>query len=131
MPFVSVQQRSTVSDSNSLEIKNNHEIKVEVAYATPQQQVILEVMVSPGCTIEQAIQQSGILESFPEIDLSVNKVGIFGKLSKSTLELKADNRIEIYRPLIADPKEVRRKREAEGKRMKKGGGDADSAEAKK
>ena len=120
-----------MSDSNSLEIKNNHEIKVEVAYATPQQQVILEVMVSPGCTIEQAIQQSGILESFPEIDLSVNKVGIFGKLSKSTLELKADNRIEIYRPRIADPKEVRSKREAEGKRMKKGGGDADSAEAKK
>jgi len=120
-----------VSDSNSLEIKNNHEIKVEVAYATPQQQVILEVMVSPGCTIEQAIQQSGILESFPEIDLAVNKVGIFGKLSKSTLELKADNRIEIYRPRIADPKEVRSKREAEGKRMKKGGGDADSAEAKK
>jgi len=119
-----------VSDSNPIELDNNDEIKVEVAYATPQQQVILEVLVSPGTTIEQAIEQSSVLDSFPEIDLSVNKVGIFGKLSKKTLELKAGERVEIYRPLIADPKEVRRKREAEGKRMKKGGGDAD-AEAKK
>ena len=118
-----------MSDSNLSELENN-EIKVEVAYATPQQQVILEVLVQPGCTIEQAIEKSGILDSFPEIDLSVNKVGIFGKLSKKTQELQAGSRVEIYRPLIADPKEVRRKREAEGKRMKKGGGEADS-EAKK
>jgi len=115
-----------VSDSNPLEPGNNDEIKVEVAYATPQQQVIIDVTVRPGTTIEQAIEQSGVLDSFPEIDLSVNKVGIFGKLSKKTLELKAGDRAEIYRPLIADPKEVRRKREAEGKRMKKGGGDADT-----
>jgi len=120
-----------VSDSNSLDAEKNDEFKVEVAYATPQQQVILDLMVSPDTTIEQAIEQSGVLERFPEIDLSVNKVGIFGKLSKKTLALKAGDRVEIYRPLIADPKEVRRKREAEGKRMKKGGGDADSAEAKK
>jgi len=113
-----------VSDSNSIETENNDEIKVEVAYATAQQQVILELMVSPGCTIEQAIEQSGILQSFSEIDLAINKVGIFGKLSKKTQELKAGERVEIYRPLIADPKEVRRRREAEGKRMKKGGGDA-------
>ena len=119
-----------MSDSNLLEIDNSDEIKVEVAYATPQQQVILETLVSSGTTIEQAIVQSGVLDSFPEIDLSVNKVGIFGKLSKKTLELKAGDRVEVYRPLIADPKEVRRKREAEGKRMKKGGGDAES-EAKK
>lgn len=119
-----------MSDSNPLDVEHADEFKVEVAYATPQQQVILDVMVSPGTTIEQAIEQSGVLERFAEIDLSVNKVGIFGKLSKKTLALKADDRVEIYRPLIADPKEVRRQREAEGKRMKKGGGDT-GAEAKK
>ncbi len=100
-------------------------IQVEVAYARPERQVILPVMLAPGATIEQAIEQSGVLSEFPEIDLSQNKVGIFGKLSKKTAELKAGDRVEIYRPLLADPKEVRRKREAEGKRMKKGGGDAD------
>ena len=113
-----------MSDSNPLDAEHSDEFKVEVAYATPLQQVILPVMVNPGTTIEQAIGQSGVLERFVDIDLAVNKVGIFGKLSKKTLELKAGDRVEIYRPLIADPKEVRRKREAEGKRMKKGGGDA-------
>lgn len=98
-------------------------MKVEVAYARPDQQLILEVMLPEGSSIEQAIEQSGILQRFPEIDLAVNKLGVFGKLSKKTAELKAGDRVEIYRPLIADPKEVRRKREAEGKRMKKGGGE--------
>ncbi len=98
-------------------------MKVEVAYARPDQQLILEVMLPEASTIEQAIEQSGILQRFPEIDLAVNKLGVFGKLSKKTAELKAGDRVEIYRPLIADPKEVRRKREAEGKRMKKGGGE--------
>ena len=99
---------------------------VEVAYATPAQQIIVEVSVAADATIEQAVEQSGICEQFPEIDLAKNKVGIFGKLSKKTATLKAGDRIEIYRPLIADPKEVRRKREAEGKRMKKGGGDKEA-----
>jgi len=102
---------------------DNQQIKVEVAYALPEHQVILEVMVDSGTTLEQAVELSGLLEQFPEIDLTINKVGIFGKLGKKTAELKAGDRVEIYRPLIADPKEVRRKREAEGKRMKKGGGD--------
>jgi putative ubiquitin-RnfH superfamily antitoxin RatB of RatAB toxin-antitoxin module len=100
-------------------------MQVEVAYARPERQVIIPVMLPAGATIEQAIEQSGVLGEFPEIDLSQNKVGIFGKLSKKTAELKAGDRVEIYRPLLADPKEVRRKREAEGKRMKKGGGDAE------
>lgn len=103
-------------------------MRVEVAYARPDKQVILAIDVMPGTTAEQAIEASGILEQFPEIDLSTNKMGIFGKLSKSVTELKAGDRVEIYRPLIADPKEVRRKREADGKRMKKGGGDAAPAE---
>jgi uncharacterized protein len=96
-------------------------IVVEVAFAQADKQVILELDVEKGTTAEQAILLSGILEQFPEIDLTKSKMGIFGKLSKASTELKAGDRVEIYRPLIADPKEVRRKREAEGKRMKKGG----------
>ena len=116
MHSVNEQLRCTVSDS-----ENKDQIKVEVAYARVDQQVILEVLVDAGTTMEQAVEQSGILQTYPEIDLTKNKMGLFGKLSKKTTELKAGNRVEIYRPLIADPKEVRRKREAEGKRMKKGG----------
>ena len=101
---------------------------VEVAHARADKQVILPVEVPVGATIEQAIQQSGILDLFPEIDLAKSKVGVFAKLSKATAELNPGDRVEIYRPLIADPKEVRRKREAEGKRMKKGGGDAEPEE---
>lgn len=96
------------------------QIMVEVAYATADEQLIQALSVAPGTTLEQAIEQSGILQRFPEIDLKVNKVGIFGKLGKKTAEVKEGDRVEIYRPLIADPKEVRRKREAEGKKMKKG-----------
>jgi len=95
-------------------------INVEVAYARPDRQVIINIEVEAGCSIEDAIKKSGVLNQFQEIDLDKNKVGLFGKLSKKTTELKTGDRIEIYRPLIADPKEVRRKREAEGKKMKKG-----------
>lgn len=100
-------------------------ITVEVAYARDDRQQIVPLQVMPGTTAQQAIEQSGILDMFPEIDLNSNKIGVFAKLSKKDTELKAGDRVEIYRPLIADPKEVRRKREAEGKRMKKGGGDAE------
>lgn len=106
-------------------MNDQSEISVEVAYACTGKQMILPVRVMPGATAQQAIEQSGILQKFPEIDLSKNKVGIFGKLGKLDAVLKAGDRVEIYRPLIADPKEVRRQREAEGKRMKKGGGDAE------
>lgn len=104
-------------------------IQVEVAYACPERQVIVPVMLAAGSTLEQAIEQSGVLSEFPEIDLGQNKVGIFGKLARKTAELKPGDRVEIYRPLLADPKEVRRRREAEGKRMKKGGGEAEEASA--
>ena len=63
-----------------------------------------------------------MLEKYPEIDLAANKLGIFGKLAKADTVLRDRDRIEIYRPLIADPKEVRRRRAEEGKVMKKGGG---------
>jgi uncharacterized protein len=101
----------------------NKEILVEVAYALPQQQLILPVRVSAGTTAEQAVLASGILQKFPGIDLSQSQLGIFGKLIKSDTVLREHDRVEIYRELIADPKEVRRQRAAEGKAMKKGGGE--------
>ena len=110
-----------VSESETVE--ELAQIKVEVAYAQEDSQQILELLVDQGTTLEQAVEQSGILKLYPEIDTNVNKVGVFGKLGKKTAELKAGDRVEIYRPLIADPKEVRRKREADGKKMKKGGGE--------
>jgi len=104
------------------------EILVEVAYALPQQQVIIPVKVSEDVTAEQAVRASGILQKFPEIDLAQNRLGIFGKLAKNDTVLRERDRVEIYRPLIADPKEIRRQRAAEGKVMKKGGGDLPAAE---
>lgn len=100
------------------------EIIVEVAYALPKEQLIVPVKVSDGTTAEQAIKSSGIMAKYPEIDLAVNKIGIFGKLSKLDAHLRHLDRVEIYRNLIADPKEVRKQRAADGKAMKKGGGDA-------
>jgi putative ubiquitin-RnfH superfamily antitoxin RatB of RatAB toxin-antitoxin module len=104
-------------------MESDERILVEVAYARPDEQVILEVNVPSGATIEKAIRLSGILENFPEIDLHDNQVGIFGRLARLEDTPRDHDRIEIYRPLIADPKEVRRRRAAEGKAMKKGGGD--------
>ena len=72
------------------------------------------------CTVRQALELSGIEQHFPGIDLASAKVGIFGKLSKPDAQLNPGDRVEIYRPLIADPKEARKKRAAEGKVMKKG-----------
>ncbi len=102
---------------------NNQEKIVEIAYALPAQQVIIPVKLIEGMTAETAIKKSGILDKFPEIDLNVNKIGLFGKLNKLDVELRHLDRVEIYRPLIADPKEVRRQRAEAGKVMKKGGGD--------
>jgi len=96
-------------------------INVEVAYALPEKQVLLSVQVKEGATVQQAIEASGLLTQFPDIDLSKNKVGIFGKLAKLAATLREKDRVEVYRPLIADPKQVRKQRAAEGKVMKKGG----------
>lgn len=100
-----------------------NEVTVEVAYALPDEQLIIPIKVEDGTTAEEAITASGIMTKFPEIDLSINKVGIFGKLTKLDTKLRHLDRVEIYRPLIADPKEVRKQRAADGKIMKKGGGD--------
>ena len=95
-------------------------ITVEVVYARPGEQALERLTVDVGDTVESVIGRSGLLERFPEIDLKANKVGIFGKAAALTAALHDGDRIEIYRPLIADPKEARKKRAAEGKTMKKG-----------
>ena len=101
------------------------QITVEVVFAKPGEQVLEQLVVASDATVETVIRQSGLLERFPEIDLSVNKVGVFGKAAKLTASLHDGDRIEIYRPLIADPKEARKKRAADGKTMKKGARAAD------
>ncbi len=98
-------------------------LSIEIAYALPQKQELVHLKLPAGSTVQQAIEASGLKQKHPEIDLAKNKVGVFGKLSKLDAPLRDRDRVEIYRPLIADPKEVRKKRAEEGKVMKKGGGD--------
>ncbi len=104
-------------------------INVEVCYALPEKQALIRVNLPLGATLQQALEASGLLLKYPEIDLKKNKFGVFAKLTKPEGVLREGDRVEIYRPLIADPKEVRKQRAAEGKVMKKGAGDADAAEA--
>lgn len=104
-------------------------ISIEVAYATPQEQVIISLEVPAGSTVGEVLGLSGIDRRFPEIDLDSVKTGIFGKLAKANATLNSGDRIEVYRPLIADPKEARKKRAAEGKVMKKGAKAANAAQS--
>ncbi len=90
-----------------------------MAYAKPEKQMIIPVDVDESCTVEQAIVLSKIEKQFPEIDLENSKVGIFGKAVKLTDVLREKDRVEIYRPLIADPKESRRARAAKKERLTK------------
>lgn len=90
-------------------------ITVEVAYALPHQQLIIPVHLPENANAEQAVIASGILQKFPEIDLKVNQIGIFGKLTRPDSTLRHMDRVEIYRPLIADPKAVRKARAEKGK----------------
>lgn len=98
-------------------MENVDRIRIEVAYATASEQIILELSLASGSTVGDAIEVSGVLQRFPEISLDVNKVGIFGKLSRLEDPLRDHDRVEIYRPLIADPREVRRQRAAAGKKI--------------
>ena len=86
------------------------DIAVEVVYALPEKQYFYTVNVEEGATVEQAIKASGILELRNDIDLTRNKVGVFSRPVKLGDEVQAGDRIEIYRPLLADPKELRRQR---------------------
>lgn len=99
---------------------------VEVAYALPRQQLIIPVQVAASATAQEAIEASKIIEKFPEIDLTINEIGVFGKLIPLNTPLRAMDRVEIYRGLIADPKAARKARAEASKQMKKGGGDTPS-----
>ncbi len=85
-------------------------ITVEVIYALPNEQKLITLQLSPDSTVQDAITHSKILSRYPEIDLNKNKVGVFGKACELTDSLFQDDRVEIYRPLIADPKEARKNR---------------------
>jgi putative ubiquitin-RnfH superfamily antitoxin RatB of RatAB toxin-antitoxin module len=97
-------------------------IQLEVTYAKPERQEVVSLKLPAGSTIKQDIEASGLMARYPEIDLAKTKVGIYGKLSRMDTVVRDHDRVELYRPLIADPKEVRKQRAAEGKVMKKGGG---------
>ncbi len=85
-------------------------IPIEIMFADQQNQVVLPLSVPIGCNLEEAIQLSGILVQFPHIDLTKNKVGIFAKLRPLNTVVQSGDRIEIYRPLMIDPKNNRRNR---------------------
>lgn len=84
-------------------------MQVGVAYSEPAQQSWLTIEVPDGTTVGEAIERSGILKQFPHIDLTAQKVGVFGKVVKLDVSLKAGDRVEIYRPIIADPQTVPRR----------------------
>ena len=96
-------------------------IRVEVVYATVDHQLLLEVELPAGSTISEAIVASGVGAQFPHEDLSAHPVGIFGRVvdDPSRHVLEQGDRVEIYRPLLVDPKEVRRLRAAEAARARK------------
>ncbi|EMB48406.1 hypothetical protein D908_19305 [Vibrio mimicus CAIM 602] len=94
---------------------NSEMIQVEVVYALPHEQRVLKLVVEQSATVEEIIRTSGILQMYPEIDQAVNKVGIFSRNVKLDAKVRDKDRIEIYRPLLADPKEIRRKRAEQAK----------------
>jgi uncharacterized protein len=104
-------------------------MKIEITYALPERQELMVVELPEGATVMQAVEASGLLQKYPEIDPGgVNKLGVFAKLAKADAVLRDRDRVEIYRPLIADPKEVRRQKAAEGKVMKRGAAEINSGE---
>lgn len=96
-------------------------IRVEVAYATPKRQLVLPLDVPRGCTLAEAIERSAIREEFPGLVVDFDAVGIFGRKAPAGQVLQPGDRIEIYRPLIADPREARRERARDGKKKPKKG----------
>lgn len=103
-------------------------INVEVTYALPQRQELVHLRLPAGASVRDAVEASGLLQKYPDIEIDGrNKLGIYAKLTKADAVLRDRDRVEIYRPLIADPKAVRKKRADEGKVMKKGGGTAEEA----
>ena len=98
----------------------SNKIPVEVAFALPDKQEIIMLEVLPGTTAREAVLQSNINRHFPDLQLDAGKLGVFGKAVKDDQVLQAGDRVEIYRPLIADPKDNRKKRAAEAKQRRAG-----------
>lgn len=104
-------------------------MKIEICYALPERQELVTVDVPEGSTAIQAVESSGLLQKYPDIEPGgLNKLGVFAKLVKADAVLRDRDRVEIYRPLIADPKEVRRQKAAEGKIMKRGAAELNTSE---
>lgn len=93
--------------------------EVEVVYALPDEQQVFALQVTQGATVCVAIEQSGVLAQYPEIDLNNQAVGIFGQIVTLETALEAGDRVEIYRPLTMDPMEARRVRAKQQKQSKK------------
>ncbi|KAE9534730.1 RnfH family protein [Ursidibacter arcticus] len=104
-------RRSTVSDAEKKE-----KIVVEVVYAYPEKYFLKKIELENPISIQNVILQSGVLQKYTEIDLRENKIGIFSRPAKLTDLVENGDRIEIYRPLVADPKEIRRKRAEQQKK---------------
>lgn len=96
-----------------IQAKEEQKISVEVTYAYPDKYFLKKLQVPQNTTIQNIILLSGVLEKYTEIDLRENKIGIFSRPAKLNETVEDGDRIEIYRPLIADPKEMRRKKAAE------------------
>jgi putative ubiquitin-RnfH superfamily antitoxin RatB of RatAB toxin-antitoxin module len=105
-------------------------MKIEVIYALPERQELVTLDLPEGSTVQQAVEASGLLQKYPDIEPGGrNKLGVFAKLVKADAVLRERDRVEIYRPLIADPKEVRRQKVAEGKVMKRGAAELNAGES--
>ena len=104
-------------------------MKIEVIYALPDHQELVVLDLPEGSTAIQAVEASGLLQRYPDIEPGGrNKLGIFAKLVKADAVLRERDRVEIYRPLIADPKEVRRQKAAQGKVMRRGAAEINAGE---
>jgi len=104
-------------------------MKIEVIYALPDRQELVSIDLPEGSTVIQAVEASGLLQKYPDIEPGGrNKLGVFAKLVKTDSVLRERDRVEIYRPLIADPKEVRRQKAAEGKVMRRGAAELNAGE---
>ena len=123
-----------VDSINTEQESVQNKIQIEIVYGLPNRQELITILVDDGTLLEQGIIESGILSVFEEIDLKVNKVGIWNRLAKLTDNLRDLDRIEIYRPLLADPKEVRKRRaekaKEEGRADKVTGGRVDPRRSK-
>lgn len=85
-------------------------MEIEVAYALPERQSLVQLEVAEGCTARQAAELSGLDLLYPQLDLQTNPLGVFGEAVEDSYRLQAGDRVELYRPLLADPMEQRRQR---------------------